>query len=453
MRLGFAHKRTGNERQNRRVLNRLIRLPLFLGSVAFLILSCSDGQDEAKGNRDRLIPALEAVQARYGSLPLTERLSGVVRAKNQVDIYPEVNAIISAVHVQSGDEVSQHQPLVSLRDREFQERLKQARASHQIAKAQARQAEARLKEIQAELRRTTSLAEKGLATDAELESVETQAISAEADLDLANARVEQAAATVAEREEALSETIIRAPVDGVVGNRNAEVGMMVSPSTRLITLGQLDSVKVEIILTDRMLNYIEEGQRTEIRSPVLPSGVVSTKLSRTSPFLHPVTHSTEAEIELANPGHHLKSGMFVTVDIYYGESEQATLVPLSGLYENPLTGATGVYVSRDSLDRIPVEPLETGGTGSLTQPVHFEFVPVDVVAKGRMSAGIRGIEPEGWVVTMGQDLLGGESGRARVRPVDWTWVEDLQKLQREDLLQELLKTQQAGGVDTASTSD
>lgn len=66
------------------------------------------------------------------------------------------------------------------------------------------------------------------------------------------ARVNQARAIVDRRKEELSRTVIRAPVDGSVGNRNAEVGMLVSPNTRIFTLGQLDSVRVEIVLTDRM---------------------------------------------------------------------------------------------------------------------------------------------------------------------------------------------------------
>jgi HlyD family secretion protein len=424
----------------------------YLLGIIYLVLllsGCSGGSGESGNGRERLVPAVEAVQARLGSLPLTERLSGVVKAKNQVEIYPEITALVRTVHVQNGDKVNKGDPLVSLRDNEFQERLKQAQAAYQIAVAQARQAEAKEKEVQAELKRTQALADKGLTSDAELESAETQAVSAEADLELAKARVNQALATVGERREAVVQTVITAPVSGTVGNRNAEVGMMVGPGTRLFTLGKLDSVRVEVELTDRMLNYIEAGQRTEIQAANTPSGALTAKLSRISPFLHPVTHSTEAEIDLVNPDYILKSGMFVAVDIYYGESEQATLVPLSALYENPLTGATGVYVCRDSLNKINIEPQEFGGKQSLTEPLPFEFVPVEVVAKGRMSAGIRGIDPDSWVVTIGQDLLNGETKTAKVRPVEWSWVEHLQNLQREDLLEAVIQKQQAGGKDTA----
>ncbi len=426
---------------------------LLLSVLAILVMSgCSDNSDSNGQGRDRLIPAVEAVRANHGSLPLVERLSGVVKATNQVEIYAEISAVIMAVHVQNGDEVRQGEPLVQLRDREFQERLNHARAAYQIAQAQARQARARLTEINSELKRSQTLAEQEMINQAELEAIETRALAAEADVDLAEARVEQALANVAEQEEMLAQTLIRAPVDGTIGNRNAEIGMMVGPGTRLLTMGQLDSVRVEVVLTDRMLNYIEQGQRTEIRASTLPEGeILTAKLSRISPFLHPVAHSTGAEIDLPNLGHRLKSGMFVTTDIYYGESEQATLVPLSALYDNPLTGATGVYVSRDTTNKIPDDPVVTRERGNLTEPVAFEFVPVEVLAKGRMSAGIRGIDPEEWVVTLGQDLFGGESGEARVRAVDWNYVEDLQQLQREDLLEEVVKQQRAAGSDTLSS--
>ena len=414
------------------------------------LVGCSGDANQNGNGRNRLTPAVEAVQARQGSLPLVERLSGVVKARNQVEIYPEISAIIDSVHVQNGDEVQKGQPLISLRDREFQERFKQAKAAKQIAEAQARQAEARLNEVNSELRRTRALAQKSLTSDAELETIESQAISAEADVQLAHARVEQAAANAAEQEEALRQTVIRAPVSGTVGNRNAEVGMMVGTSTRLFTLGQLDTVRVEIVLTDRMLDYIKNGQRADIQTPNLPSGLLTASLSRISPFLHPVTHSTDAEIDMPNLDHSLKSGMFVTVDIYYGESEKATLVPLSALYENPLTGATGVYVCRDTLNKMQGEEAGSNTTGSLTDPVPFEFVPVEVIAKGRMNAGISGLGPGNWVVTIGQDLFGGQSGDARVRPVNWEWVEELQNLQREDLLEELVKKQQEAGKDSTA---
>lgn len=417
-----------------------------------LLAGCSGQSDGSSGGRaERLVPAVEAVQARTGSLPLTERLSGVVRARNQVELYPQVSAEIVAVNAQNGEQVEAGQALVHLRDTELREQLKQAQANYQIARAQAKQAEAEYQRLQTELKRSASLSDKELISPTEFETIQTQAIAAEAAAELARARVDQAQATVDERREALSRTVVRAPVDGTVGNRNAEIGMLAGPNTRIFTLGQLDSVRVEVVLTDRMLSYIEEGQRSEVGSGNLSLGTVEGPVARISPFLHPIAHSTVAEIDLANPNHTLKPGMFVPVDIFYGESEEATLVPLSSLWENPATATTGVYVSRDSLVGEPVSVLDNPRGGGLTDPVEFQFVPVEVVAQGSMSAGVVGVEPGSWVVTIGQDLLGEETRKARVRPVKWEWVEELQRMQREDLLDEILEEQRTSPVDTGLT--
>ncbi len=422
-----------------------------LAGTAAIIFSCSAKSNQVQNGRmSRLIPAVEAVQVQYGSLPLTERLSGVVRARNLVAIYPEINATVVEVYVENGEYVEAGQPLVRLRDREFQERLRQARASYQITLAQAKQAEAQLNEVRSELKRAEALHVKGLASATELEAARTRAISADADYELAEARIEQARATVDEREESLSQTIIRAPVSGSVGNRNAEIGMLVSGNTRLFTLGQLDSVRIEVVLTDRMLNYIEEGQRAEIATETTLSEPRTASVSRITPFLHPVTHSTDAEIDLVNNDRRLKSGMFVTVDIYYGESEQAALVPLSAIYENPATGVTGVYVSREIPARESIGTVESDRRIALTEPVAFTFVPVDVLARGHMSAGVTGVEPGSWVVTLGQDMLRSEAATARVRQVTWDWVESLQQLQHEDLLKEVVNRQQTVRDDTTA---
>ncbi len=419
--------------------------------LVLLLTNCSGESGSAENRPAPVVPAVEAIQVRHGALPLTERLTGVVKANNQVDIYPEVSAVIEDVYSVNGDLVRRGDPLVRLRDSEFRERLKQAQANYKIAVAQVRQAEARLQEIETELKRTETLAEKGLASPSELEAIQTRAISAEADLELARARVEQAQATVDEREETLSQTVVRAPVTGSVGNRNAEIGMLVNSNSRLFTLGKLDSVRVLIVLTDRMLNYIEQGQKADIFTENSPSAFRSAPLSRISPFLHPVTHSTEAEIDMENPDRELKPGMFVTVDVHYGESEQASLVPLSALYEHPGTGVTGVYVTEDSLKAEPVSRGSPDQPISLTGPVEFKFRQIEVVAKGRMVAGIRGVDPDQWVITLGQELLGGQAGNARVRPVTWGWVEELQQLQRQDLLNEVMDRQQATTEDTISS--
>jgi HlyD family secretion protein len=422
---------------------RQASVPILLGAFGILLSGCYETQSGMPAGGNITIPAVEALQARLGSLPLTERLTGVVKARNQVAIHPEINAAITEVLVKNGQIVEEGQPLVKLRDTEFREQLKQLEAGYRIAVAQAKQAEAQLAEAQAERRRNERLAEEKLISEAEMEAVRTRVLTAEATLELNNARVEQARANLDEQEQVLSHTVVGAPVAGSVGDRNAEVGMLVNSQTQLFTLGQLDSLRVEVGLTERMLNYIKLGQRVEIFSEDLDAERIRASLSRISPFLNPVTHTTVGEIDITNSGGRLRPGMFVGVDVHYGESKQATVVPLSALYEDPVSGGTGLYVSRTALEEDISGNPENADSRSLIGPVQFDFVPVEVIAKGRLRAGISGVDPGRWVVTIGQDLLSGQSGQARVRIVEWDWVEQLQEMDRQELLRDVMKRQQA----------
>ncbi len=424
------------------------RIPsLFL--IAALVVGCggadaSENSASGPGGRPAAaIPAVEAVQAQLGSLPLEERLVGVVKADNQVEIFPEITAPIQQVHVETGDLVAKGQKLVSLDGRQFLEQLNQAKASKRISEADAKQAEARLRELTLQLERTESLAKKDLVSDLDLETQRAQTDAARASLDRTLAQVEQAQATVDERENALRRTVIRAPIDGRVGQRNAEVGMRANGNMQLFTIGNLDKVRVEISLTEGMLSYIEAGQTSRVSSESLPDTSMIQPLSRISPFLEAISFSTTGEIDIENPGGLLKPGMFVNVDVFYGESQQATIIPNSALYEDPATGAIGVFVATTlGLEVDVMMPESEDEVAPLTEPTPIEFVEVDVVAEGHDFSGIRGINENTWVVTLGQHLLRGDEPKARVRVTTWDRLVVMQNLDREDLLKQFLEKQQ-----------
>ncbi len=406
------------------------------------LFSCSEDENNVNNfGSAQVIPAVEAVQAQFGGLPLEERLSGIVTAGNQVDIYPRISAPVEAVLVQTGDEVERGQPLVRMRDNEYRERLRQAEANLRINLAQERQARASLGEIESQMRRQRVLAERDLTSELEMERLTAQLESAEASLELAKAQVEQAESNVEEQKDALEQTVIRAPISGTVGQRAVEVGMQVSTSSRLFTIGDLSRSKVTVNLTERMMRYISTGQSVRIFSEILGDTVLTGEISRISPFLGAGSFSTDAEIDVGNENRLLMPGMFVTVDILYGESEQATLIPLSAIYRHPNTGETGVFVATNfGVEAEMLEELENGNSrGQLSNATDVEFIPVEVIARGRDAAGVAGIRSGQWVVTVGQNLLVRDSrGTARVRPMSWNQIMDMQRMQPQDLLREIM---------------
>lgn len=440
-----------------------IAISLFLiGLISACSGSDSGSQEQGQAPQGN-IPSVEAVQARYGSLPLRERVSGTVEAINQVDLYPQISGRVSEVLVQNGDFVEQGKSLVKLEDRQYREQVRQARAGYKIDQARLSQARANLKEVEARYERMARLAEKDLTSEQELQAVKTELESARANVQLAEAQVEQSAATLEERREMLDRTVVKAPAAGHVGRRNAEAGMQVNASIRLFTLGSLDRVRVKVPLTGPMLRYVDAGQTAliypESNGQRNENGeALSAEVSRISPFLNTTTRTTEAEIEVENENQELKPGMFVSVDILYGQSDKATLIPSSALYTDPVTGEEGVFVVSTLGSEVqPVESQEGSGQ-ALTAPMQVQFKELDILARGRMQAGVSGLNPGDWVVTVGQNLLTGSQPQARVRTTTWERILALQGLQRQDLLYEILRKQrtessrESQGPSTASPS-
>jgi RND family efflux transporter MFP subunit len=419
-------------------------------AVGIALAGCGvqGGLDSSVGGEEQAVPAVEAVPARHGSLPQEELVSGVVRARNQVAVRPEISATVVEVLARNGDRVEAGQPLVRLNDDTFEEQLRQAEASFRLAQATAAEIRARLAEVTAQILRDRVLARDGLISPLELETREAQLDAAEARASQAAARVEQTRAEVAERRSALAKTLVRSPVAGRVGQRDVEVGMVVGPASTLFLVGDFDDLIVEIPLTQGMLERVAEGTPVAIETRSAASEPLYASVSRISPFLEPSSFSTVAEIDVAaSGGAALRPGMFVTVRLLYGSSEQATLIPSSALWEDPRRGVRSVFVVEQS-DGLQ-EPAGTAVGTEIPErghPVRREAV--EFLAEGRGMVGVRGIEEGQWVVTLGQHLLNEameaedtDTTTARVRPTSWEKVLGLQALQREDLLETFLEKQ------------
>jgi RND family efflux transporter MFP subunit len=438
------------------VANRRFALLAF---SAVLTAGCqgeSSASDARRGNQASQVAAVEVVQVREGALPLTERLTGTVRAAGEVGIFPEVSAPIAEVYVDNGDDVRQGEPLVRLRPTGAQSQLRQAQSGLNSARADVEQARATLREAETQLTRVQMLAERGLISRVDLDTQRTRAETARAALARAEAQVALAEATVTERTEVRDQTIVRAPISGRIGQRNAEVGMRVDPQTPLFVIGRLQDMRVEVPVTQEILAGIRVGQPVEIRPGGRPGAPIAAQVSRISPFLQQASLSAEVEIDVPNDGGRLVPGMFVTVDVAYGESERAAIVPASAVHTHPVTGERGVYVSGVEPAAVNATTADEEGGGLSPEPVSFAFRPVELVAEGAQTMGIGGVAPGEWVVVVGQHLLsaqtGGSAPQARIRIIEWDRVIDLQGLQRQDVLRQFMERQQQLAVETSGDS-
>jgi HlyD family secretion protein len=414
-----------------------VRNIILIISMLLFLSACSSGSNESQqGRRERGTPTVEAVVAQYGSLPLEERLSGSVRANNQTEIYPEIAAPVVELYINNGDRVQAGQRLIRLRDTEASERLSQAEASLQVANAQVEQAQANLARLENQLNRAVQLRDRNLSSDAAFEELQAQVLSARASLNLSVAQQSSARSVVEERRNELSKMVIKAPISGVVGDRNAEIGQFVTSGTRVFTIGNLSRMKIEVSLTEGMLARIREGMRVQLTTPSYPDTIIMANVTRISPFLNPTSQTAVAEIEVANDGGILRPGMFVAVDIFYGDSQQATLVPNNAIYRHPQQGFEGVFVTPSLSQELNFQPndSDTGEVPQIVGPVPYEFRRIEVIARGREVTAISGIEPQMHVVTLGHSLLIDGTPSTRVKTVEWEHILNLQQMQSRDLI-------------------
>jgi RND family efflux transporter MFP subunit len=385
-----------------------------------------------------LLPAVEVTQAREGALPLYERLTGTVRASGEVAIYPEAPGSIVEVLAENGSQVQRGDVLVRIRTAGASAQLDQAQSSLAVARAAQREAEANLEQLEAQYERNATLGEQGLVAGDLVTTLRTSTEAARAAVVRARAEVRRAEAAVDEVTDVARQSTVRAPISGRVGQRNAEVGMRVDPQAALFVIGRLGSVRVEVPVTQDLLTRLREGQRAEVTVPGT-SAPITAAVSRISPFLAAGSFTAEVEIDVPNEDGALLPGMFVTVDIYYGESDRATLVPAAALYTHPDTGQVGVYVA-------PQGPTAEAGASERIEPSPLRFRPVVVVAEGPAVTAVEDVADDEWVVVVGQHLLAAQTTsdepQGRVRAIPWDRLMELQRLQRDDLLREFMERQQ-----------
>jgi hypothetical protein len=138
--------------------------------------------------------------------------------------------------------------------------------------------------------------------------------------------------------------------------------------------------------------------------------------------------------------------MFVTVDVLYGESDEAPLVPNSAIFRHPRDGREGMYITDLSEALInPEVPAARPDVvmGEPVGPVLVRFVPVDVIARGRMTSGVSGVAEGIWAVTLGHNLLSSaDEQQVIVQPMSWEHILDLQQMESRDLLEIIRAKQQ-----------
>ena len=263
-----------------------------------------------------------------GSSAGETRLPAVVEpnAYRQVEITPLVAGRITRVMAALGDRVRRGQPLAEIH-------------SPELAEAQTRYVTARamLDAHDRELQRTEKLVEIGAASRQELERVHAEHAAQAAAVDSARSQLEllgvSAAALdrLASGQRAGTMTSVPAPFDGVVTERNANVGLNVDRTTELFTVVDLSTVWVVADVYEKDFSRVRTGTAALVTTPAYPGLTLRGRVSYIDPQVSAVARTARVRVEIANPRGELRLGMYADVALAGAPVMLAARVPRSAV--------------------------------------------------------------------------------------------------------------------------
>jgi HlyD family secretion protein len=319
----------------RKPIRQIVILVVIAAAVlsVFLVLH----RRGAKGNGDIKTSAVER-----GNISVVVTATGTLNPLNSVQVGSQISGTIAELHADFNSRVRKGQ-LIALIDTTFlAASVRDAEASVQRARAQAKQAEI-------DLDRTKALAQKGLVSKLELETANVNDENAAAGLESAQAQLDRAKIN-------LKYASIRAPVDGIVVARNVDVGQTVAASfsapTIFVIANDLKKMQLEANIDEADIGMIKVDQRVTFTVNAYPDEVFEGVVSQVR--LEPVTVQDVVNyviiVAVANPGEKLMPGMTATLSVQVQERDNVLKVSNMAFRFKPsekalgkgkLTGMTG----------------------------------------------------------------------------------------------------------------
>jgi len=192
--------------------------------------------------------------------------------------------------VLEGTRVKKDEIIARLESNDVQASLAQARAQVQVSRANLGVAQAELKDAEIALRRTSALAPKGAVPAAQLDIDTARVNKARATLDSDQAAIVSAEANAQAAQVAVDQTVIRAPFDGIVLAKHANVGDNITPFSSasdskgaVVTIADMETLEVEADVAESNIAKIRAEQPCEIQLDALPDLRFAGRVSRIVP--------------------------------------------------------------------------------------------------------------------------------------------------------------------------
>ncbi|MFQ5540188.1 MAG: efflux RND transporter periplasmic adaptor subunit, partial [Candidatus Binatia bacterium] len=316
------------------------------------------GQQRVGRKRGGKTVSVKVAKVRIGDVE--EKLSyvGSLMPNASVRVAPKIAGRVEKLFVRVGDLVKEGQLVARLEKDELAEGLKEAEASLKVYEATLKGKEAELTDLNRKLERSKILFEKDLIAREAVDTLETQVLSAVAQVELTKAQVAQMKARLVNSRIRLNYAEVTSPFTGYVGKRFVDRGALVNPSTPLVSIVDISSVKVDISVVEKDYRKISSGQLAGVTADAYPGRRFQGRVARMAPVLDQETRTGDVEIELPNPEGNLKPGMFARAEIVVQRRSGVLLVPDGAQVRTPK--GYGVYKVPNKGSKVRLVSVKTG---------------------------------------------------------------------------------------------
>ena len=279
--------------------------------VGTLICACSQSDGENAESSELIPVAVSTIK--LGTVKQSLRYSGDIHAEYEVKVFSKIPDRIEQLYADEGDAVKKGQTIAKIIATTIEQGVKQAEAALVAARAQ----EANLR---VEFERAQRLFKESAMSKQQYDAIQTQ-------FEAAQAQREQAEAGLASAKSQLNDATLVAPINGIIGKRYYENGDMVSPGSPVVSIVQMDRVKVTFDATEEDLGRLSAGQEARIQVRSYTEKSFTGMVNKISPVLDPQTRMAEIEVLIDNHDKLLKPGMYAEVEVTTGTLENVMVVP------------------------------------------------------------------------------------------------------------------------------
>jgi RND family efflux transporter MFP subunit len=284
------------------------------------------------------VPHVRVAPVRASSSTWPVTLPGTTSAFAAANIYARATGYISRREVDIGDRVKTGQLLAEITAPELDHQISQAEATLAQLKAALQQAQANRDLGSANWARDKPLVEKGWATPQQGDTDRLTLAAQEAAVAVAQANIKQQEAQLQVLHQQKDYQSVVAPFDGVVTQRNVDIGTLVqadaTSGTFMFTVMHTDVIRVQVYVPQDAAFGLAPGVEAGIRVPEIPGRAFPGTVTRLANALQPGSRTLLTEIDVPNPDHALTPGSYCLVDLQIPRKTPSLIVPSSAIIFN-----------------------------------------------------------------------------------------------------------------------